>query len=160
MLNVYYHGRYLSRPLFLGHRECEQLYADLENLRSALVSLPNRLYGGDLAAFARAVGANEIQVSAIMRSRGASKQSRADLYLDQSGFRLLELNMGSALGGMDNADMSRALLEHPVLAEFAQTYELEYVDTMREQINNYFAETRFRPGARPGLACTDWPSSD
>src|SRR3984893_5908236 len=147
MLNVYYHGRYLSRPLFLGHRECEQLYADLANLRSALVSLPNRLYGGDLAAFARAMGANEVQVSAIMRSRGVSvtKQSRADLYLDQSGFRLLELNMGSALGGMDNADMSRALLEHPVLAEFAQANGLEYVDTMREQVSNFYTETGFAP---------------
>jgi hypothetical protein len=161
MLNVYYHGRYLSRPLFLGHREREQLHADLVNLRSALVSLPSRLYGGDLAAFARAVGANELQVSAVMRTRGAAvtMQTRADMYVDQSGFRLLELNMGSALGGMDNADMSRALLEHPVLAEFAQTYELEYVDTMREQVNNYFAETGFAPGARPVLACTDWPSS-
>ena len=116
MLNVYYHGRYLSRPLFLGHRECEQLYADLVNLRSALVSLPNRLYGGDLAAFARAVGANELQVSAVMRTRGAAvtMQTRADMYADQSGFRLLELNMGSALGGMDNADMSRALLEYGI----------------------------------------------
>ena len=123
-LNVYYHGRYLSRPLFLGREECDQLYADLANLRAALISLPGRLYGGDLAAFARAVGASEIQVSAVLRSRGSStdvtRQTRADLYADQSGFRLLELNMGSALGGMDNADTCRALLEHPVLADFSR----------------------------------------
>ena len=118
MLNTFYSGRYLSRPLFLGHEEREQLFQDMVNLRSALVSLPNRLFGGDLAAFARAMGANDVQVSAIMRSRGndVTKQLRADLYVDQSGgFRLLELNMGSALGGMDNADMVRALLEHPCL---------------------------------------------
>jgi hypothetical protein len=161
MLNAFYNGRYLSRPLFLGHGECEQLYADLANLRSALVSLPSRLYGGDLAAFARAIGANEVQVSAIMRSRGASvtKQTRADLYLDQSGFRLLELNMGSALGGMDNADMNRELLKHPVLAEFAQASGLEYVDTMRAQVDNIYAETGFAPDSRPMMATTDWPSS-
>jgi hypothetical protein len=161
MLNVYYGGRYLSRPLFLGHAEREQLYADLAHLRSALVSLPNRLYGGDLAAFARAMGANEVQVSAIMRSQGpaVTRQTRADLYVDQSGFRLLEFNMGSALGGMDNADMSRALLEHPVLAEFAQANGLEYVDTMRDQIDNYYTESGFAPGSRPMVACTDWPSS-
>jgi hypothetical protein len=161
MLNVYYHGRYLSRPLFLGHEECRQLYQDLANLRSALVSLPDRLYGGDLAAFARAVGANELQVSAVMRTRGpaVTMQTRADLYVDESGFRLLELNMGSALGGMDNADMSRALLEHRVLAEFAQAHELEYIDTMREQVNNYYAETGIPAESHPVLACTDWPSS-
>jgi hypothetical protein len=161
MLNVYYHGRYLSRPLFLGRSECDQLYADLANLHSALIRLPDRLYGGDLAAFARAVGASELQVSAVMRSRGAAvtRQTRADLYVDQSGFRLLELNVGSALGGMDNADMSRGLLEHPVLAEFAEAHGLVYVDTMREQVSNYYTECGFTPDSRPMVACTDWPTS-
>src|SRR5262245_20269978 len=126
MLNMFY-GRYLTRPLFLGRQEHEQLYSDLVNLRSALVSLPNRLYGGDLAAFARAVGANDVQVSAVMRSRGndVTHQTRADLYVEQGGgFRLLEFNMGSALGGMDNLEMLNGLGEHPVLAEFAQTHGL------------------------------------
>jgi hypothetical protein len=163
MLNVYYHGRYLPRPLFLGQQEVSQLYSDLANLRSALVSLPSRLYGGDLAAFARAVGATELQVSAVLRSKGSgvdvTRQTRADLYVDSTGFRLLELNMGSALGGMDNADMARALLEHPVLAEFTQQHDLEFVDTMRAQVNNYFLETGLAQDKRPVLALTDWPSS-
>ena len=161
MLNAFYGGRYLSRPLFLGHEERVQLSDDLDNVRSALVGLPTRRYGGDLAAFARDVGMTDVQVSAIMRSRGASvtRQTRADLYVDETGFQLLEYNMGSALGGMDNADMCRALLEHPVLAEFAQASRLDYVDTMREQASNMFAESGFRPGSRPVVATTDWPSS-
>jgi hypothetical protein len=161
MLNAFYGGRYLARPLFLGHAERDRLHADLANLRSALVSLPDRLYGGDLAAFARAVGMTDVQVSAIMRSRGAAvtKQTRADLYVDETGFRLLEFNMGSALAGMDNVDMCRALLEHPVLADFARTQRLDYVDTLREQANDMFVESGFEPGAWPMMATTDWPSS-
>jgi hypothetical protein len=160
-LNFFYDGRYLSRPVFLGQDEVTRLQSDLVNLRSALVSLPGRLYGGDLAAFARAVGASELQVSAVMRSRGSSvtKQARADLYLDEGGFRLLEYNMGSALGGMDNADFARALLEHPVLAEFAEAHDLRYPDTMRDQVDNYYAECGFTAQDRPFIACTDWPSS-
>jgi hypothetical protein len=67
--------------------------------------------------------------------------------------------MGSALGGMDNADMCRSLLEHPVLAEFAQRHRLEYVDTLREEVNDKLAECGFAPGSRPMMATTDWPSS-
>ncbi len=161
MLNAYYSGRYLSRPLFLGRDECQQLYTDLANLRAALISLPGKLYGGDLAAFARAVGMAEVQVSAIMRSRGTSvtKQARADLYLDSTGFRLLECNMGSAIAGMDNADMARALLEHKVLAEFAAEHRLGYVDSLREQASNVFVECGLEPGSRPTLAIADWPAS-
>jgi len=153
--------RFLSRPLFLGAAERDQLHADLENLRSALVSLPGRLFGGDLAAFARAVGLNDVQVSAVLRSRGTSvtRQTRADLYTDHTGFRLLEFNMGSTLGGMDNADMVRAYLSHPVLAGFAEAHGLGYTDTMREQVRNMFVESGFVPDSFPMVALTDWPSS-
>lgn len=160
-LKIQYGGRYLSRPLFLGRAEQEQLHADVENLRSALVSLPDRLFGGDLAGFARALGMAEVQVSAILRSRGTAvtKQSRADLYTDESGFKLLEFNMGSAIGGIDASDMTRMLLQHPVLEEFARTHRLGYVDTMREQVNNMLLESGFAPGSKPVMATTDWPSS-
>lgn len=153
--------RFLSRPLFLGAAERDQLHADLENLRSALASLPDRLFGGDLAGFARAVGLNDVQISAVLRSRGASvtRQARADLYTDHTGFRLLEFNMGSTLGGMDNADMVRAYLSHPVLAGFAEAHGLSYTDTMREQVHNMFAESGFAPDSFPMVALTDWPSS-
>ncbi len=159
--NAFYKGRYLSRPLFLGHAEREQLYTDLDNLRSALVSLPDRLFGGDLPAFARAVGMTEVQVAAIARSQSAdvTRQARADLYVDREGFRLLELNMGSSLGGMDNADICRALLKHPVLADFAQVHRLDSIDTLREEVNDILVESGFEPGSAPFVAATDWPTS-
>jgi len=160
-LQSFYGGRYLSRPLFLGHEETEQLSNDILTMHAALISLPDKLYGGDLAAFGRAVGLSDAQVSAVLRSRGTSvtKQSRADLYLDATGFKLLEFNMGSALGGIDQSDMARALLDQPVLAEFAQAHRLTYVDTMREQVNNMLVESGFERGSRPTLATVDWPAS-
>jgi hypothetical protein len=160
LLAAVYHRRYLSRPLFLGRAERDQLYADIENVRAALVSLPDRLFGGDLAAYARALGANETLVSAVLRSTGrpVTRQARADLYTDASGFRLLEFNIGAAIGGMDNADMCRALLAHPVLAEFAKTHELGYVDSMHEQVSNMFAETGVEPGSYPVVALAASPA--
>jgi hypothetical protein len=161
LLNAFFFGRYLSRPLFIGHAERDRLHADMENLRTALISLPDLLYGGDLAAFARAAGAAEVQVSAILRSRSATvtRQTRGDLYPTESGFRLMEFNMGSALGGMEIADMCRALLAHPVLARFAEAHHLSYVDTMREQVNDMFTECGLAPDSFPVVAVTDWPSS-
>ncbi|MFC5180686.1 hypothetical protein [Actinomadura harenae] len=160
-LNALYKGRYLSRPVFLGHEEHQRLVADLDNFRTALTSLPDRLYGGDLTAFARAVGMSELQVSAVMRSRGPAptRVGRLDMYADTSGLRVLEVNMGGALGGLDCADMSRALLEHPVLASFAERHDLTYVDTMQELVDSVFAESGFEPGSRPVVAMTDWPAT-
>lgn len=162
LLNSFYPGvQWLSRPLLTEHGECMQLYTDVEMLRAAMVSLPDRLFDGDLAAFARAVGATDYQVSAVLRGRGTpvSRQGRADLHEDSSGFHVMEFNMGSALGGMEIADVCRVMLEHPVLAEFAQTHGLGYVDTQREQVRNIFSDTGFAPGSAPVVAVADWPSS-
>ncbi|GGU96737.1 hypothetical protein GCM10010211_75090 [Streptomyces albospinus] len=161
LLASHYRGGFLSRPLFLGHEERERLMADLETFRTALLSLPDRLFDGDLGAFARAVGLTEVQVRAILRSRGTgmTRMARADLCVDESGFKLLEANMTSALGGMDNGVMARALLEHPLLADFADRHRLGYVDTVSELLHTMYAETGLVPQSRPVIALADWPSS-
>jgi hypothetical protein len=162
LLNSFFPGtQWLPRPLLAEHGEVMRLYADVETLRAAIVSLPERLYGGDLAAFARAVGATDYQVLAAVRTHSTpvSKQGRADLHEDGSGFHVMEFNLGSALGGMEIADVCRVMLEHPVLAEFAQAYRLGYADTQREQVRNIFSDTGFAPGSFPMVAVADWPSS-
>jgi len=155
----YYEGRYLSRPLFIGYSECRQLYADVENVRTAMHSLPDRLYGGDFAAFARAVGAYGAVASVLTgQDKPPSRLARADLFATKTGFQLLELNQGSAVGGSDNVDMCRALLRNPVLAEFASAHGLGYVDTVRAQVDTLFAETGLEPGSYPRVALTRWPT--
>ncbi len=162
LLNSFFPGlQYLSRPIFVGHREAARLHADVETVRSVLVSLPDRLYEGDFTAFARDAGAEGYEITAVAASRSSpvSPQARADLYQDASGFRLMEFNMGSALGGMENGDLCRAMLRHPLLAEFAAAHRLGYVDTMREQVTNMLTATGLAPGSAPVVAVTDWPSS-
>jgi hypothetical protein len=152
-------GRYLSRPLFIGQAESEQLNADLQHVRAALVSLPGRLHGGDLAAFAQAAGMTRAQISAVLRSRAANvtQLARADLYPQADGLRLLEFNMGSAVDGIENAEICRAMLRHPLLREFAREHRLYCVDTFGEHIRMIFGETGFSPGSFPMVAVADWP---
>lgn len=162
LLNAFSPGaRYLPRPVFSPAAEHERLHANVENVRRLMVSLPERLYGGDFAAFARDAGATGYQLEAILASRSdpVSPQARADLYEDAGGFRMMEFNMGSALGGMENADLCRFMLRDPVLAAFAARHGLGYVDTMRAQVDGLLAATGFAPGSAPVVAVADWPSS-
>jgi hypothetical protein len=50
------------------------------------------------------------------------------------------------------------MLRHPVLAEFARTHGLTYVDTLRHQIDTVFAETGVDPRSGPVVALTSWPT--
>jgi hypothetical protein len=161
LVRIFYGGRLLTRPLFLEADERRRLLADLEVLRSALISLPDRLFDGDLEAFARALGMNDDQVRCVLRGRGTSvtRLARSDLYADAGGFRLLEYNMGSAIAGSDAVHINRALLNDPRMKEFAAEHDLDYVDTMRAHLDTIRLECGIEPDARPVIVITDWPES-
>jgi len=98
-----YAGRCLTRPVFLDYAQFSGLSRDLDNLDTALSSLPGRLFDGDVGTFARAVGMTEVQVTAILRDShtAPTRLARADFYPDVTGFRLIEINKGSAIAGLD-----------------------------------------------------------
>ena len=159
MAGTWYQTGYLSRPIFLGRAAFRQLAGDLDVLVSAILEIPQRFFGGDTAACARAVGLVEDQVRAVVRNRGTvpSRLARADLYQDANGFQLIEMNMGSNLGGLDNAVLNEAMLKTPFIADFAVRRELTYVDTMVELARSILIECDVPPGVRPFMAAVDYP---
>jgi hypothetical protein len=154
-------GRSLSRPTFLDRAAVDRLSSDLEELHVALTGLPDRLFGGDMAAFARAVGATETQADIILRGRGStpSRMGRADFYRDDTGFRLLEINWGAALGGLDSAILNRQMLQQPFIGDFVRDHRLGYVDPMVELVHTLFTECKVPTGSTPVVALADWPES-
>lgn len=159
-----YGGRYLTRPVFLGAAEQQRLETDLGLLRECLTTLPARLFCGDTAAFARAIGFDGFQVRCALRSRSARHQAltrmgRADLFRDGGGFRLLEWNLGSSTGGTENADMCRAVQEQPGMRGFLDSQRLAFTDTRRELVRTLREETGFPEGTAPVVALVEWPDS-
>jgi hypothetical protein len=159
--NTIFTGRTMSRPGFLERAEVAQLATDLETLYRLVTGLPDKLYGGDLGAFATSTGITPAQVQAVLRGRGSapSRLARADIYRDEAGFRVMELNMSSALGGVDNMALNRAMLRLPFIAEFVEQNNLTYTDTMVEVVETIFAECKIPSGTRPVVALCDWPAS-
>jgi hypothetical protein len=160
MLAARYGKRFMSRPLFLSRAEADQVNSDLQHIRTAMASLPDLRYDGDLAAFARDAGLTEVQIEAALRTRAGQVTDwvRADMYPDAHGFRLLEFNMGSGVAGSDAAEIARAMLRYPLLREFARAQRLTCVDTIQEQIRLILAESGFTRESAPMIALIDWPA--
>ena len=154
-----YRNRALSRPVFLGRAEHEQVTHDLSTVYDAVLSLPNRLFGGDIAAFARAVGMAPEQASIMSRARGGAptRLVRSDMYLDDEGFHLMELNVGSTFDGLDNAVLNRAMLGEPFVADFVQRHDLTYIDSMAEVADTIMTECKVPTGSRPVMAAITTP---
>lgn len=155
-------SRFLTRPAFLEAGQARQVAADAGALLDLLFTLPGRLFGGDLAAMAAAAGLAPVQARAVARTAAAqpARLARADVYHDGEGFRLLEYNISSALGGWDGSVLNRWLLRDPVLAAFAEEEGLEFPDTVAAVAKVILGECAgLDCPSRPVLAIADWPSS-
>jgi hypothetical protein len=124
-------GRILPRPLFAPAAEIERASDDLQACLELLVSLPGKLFDGDLRRYCAALGMDERRAATLtaFATEDPPHYGRADLYHDGAAFRLLEFNVASDLGGIDLAEINSALLDNPRFADFAREHRLSYVDT-------------------------------
>lgn len=165
LASVAYRGRFLPSPVFLSAAERRSLAADLLTVHTLLTELPGRLFGGDTGALAKDVGMTGTQASVVRRAAQAGPPllplARSDLYRGADGFKLLELNITSALGGFENSRICRAMLTHPALSEFVGEHRLAFADTLRGIVDTMYAEcaANIEDGRRPVVALTDWPES-
>ncbi|WP_103501520.1 MULTISPECIES: ATP-grasp domain-containing protein [unclassified Streptomyces] len=157
-------GKALNRPVLLDSTDRRRLESDLNGLFHLLTTIPDRLFGGDHRAFARAVGMSPTQVDIVMRGAGRRlpPMSRADMYREPGGFRLMELNTGSSLGGWQMGEFSRGVPADPAFRSFAEEENLTHPDPIGEiarVLRGDAAHAGFDLPGRPVLALTEWPDS-
>lgn len=127
-------GEFLNRPLFVDGAELRAFGDDLHQLLGLLLSLPERLFDGDLERFGAAVGVDG-ERGALMRRLGVIPPAvgRADVYHDGDSYRLLEFGIGSDHGGWDRSgEVPRAFLRDNAFAEFAADQGLDYTHSPTE----------------------------
>ncbi len=153
--------RFLTRPVFLDGAETTRVEADLNGVVDLLFALPDRLFDGDRAAFAGAVGQRPEQIRLALRPPASApgRIGRADLYHDGTGFRLLEFNLSSALGGTQTPELNRLLLDDPALADFAHGEDLVFPDTvaaLADAIKSAARDAGHPDGTPVTAALMDW----
>ncbi|MGW1073103.1 hypothetical protein [Streptomyces sp. NPDC002537] len=156
ILHDSFESRYLTRPVFLEAAEVRGLEADLNGIMDLLFSLPDRLFDGDPHAFAAAVGLRPEQARLALRPpvREPARIGRADLYHDGTGFRLLEFNLSSALGGPEIPELNRLMRADRALADFADAEGLVFPDTMAALAEAIAAAAA--GSGTPTVAVMDW----
>jgi hypothetical protein len=156
------HSTLLTRPTFLTAEERDGLQRDLSALVDLLLDLPERMFDGDVVEMCRSAGLDADQraaVEATWRDREVVL-SRADLLRDEQGFKAIEINVHSSLGGIDSGPWHRAFAGLPVFEEFFADQGLGYVDPMDGVAATLRAAAERRGlGPRPSVAIVDWPTS-
>jgi hypothetical protein len=124
--------RLLPRPIMVDEAKYRAFGRDLVTVYELVSTLPQRLFDGDFDRFRTALGIDDRRGALMCRLLGDGPPplyGRADVYYDGSSFKLLEFNIGSALGGLDMVGtLPKAYLRIPAFAEFAADHGLRYLD--------------------------------
>ena len=124
--------RLLPRPIMVDGTEYLAFGRDLVRVFELVTTLPQRCFDGDFDRFRTALRIDDRRAALMRRLLGERPPplyGRADVYYDGSAFKLLEFNIGSALGGLDMVGtLPRAYLRVPAFAEFAAAHGLGYLD--------------------------------
>lgn len=147
--------RMMSRPFFIAEQEIRGTAHDLTEIFDLLVTLPDRLFGGDITKYCEHLDIGSRQ-AALMRRISTGQPAlfgRADLYHDGTCLRLLEFNLGSQVGGIDQAQVAPALLAVPSFRAFAERYSLGYMHTGQQIAKAIRAAAEpVTAGAEPAVA--------
>jgi hypothetical protein len=124
--------RLLPRPIMVDDTGFRAFGRDLATVFDLVTTLPQRCFDGDVDRFQAALRIDERRGALMRRLLDGGpppRYGRADVYYDGSSFKLLEFNIGSALGGLDMVGtLPAAYLRVPAFAEFADAHRLRYLD--------------------------------
>ncbi|HVK25689.1 MAG TPA: hypothetical protein VM677_30385 [Actinokineospora sp.] len=123
--------RYSPRPMFVPQSEMDAFAADVARAVDLVFDLPDRLFDGDLVRFHHALGTDPGRLLGMADTSAPPRFGRVDAYHDGTGFKVLEFNVGSDVGGQDWVGaVPRALLGVPAFGSFAERNALAYTDTV------------------------------
>ena len=100
--------RLLPRPIMTGEAEFLAFGRDLVTIFELITSLPQRCFDGDYERFCAALAIDDRHGAWMRRLLGDGPPpmyGRADTYYDGSSFKLLEFNIGGALGGLETVSL-------------------------------------------------------
>lgn len=139
----------LPRPLFVSHERMSRISSGARRLVALYEKVLARCFAGDIDGFLRAQGLPKTRREVIRENLVGEHYyyGRPDVILTSDGFRFVELNVGSELGGYHVGEFNEVMLAEGEFASFAASEGLWHVDPRDVLINRLREVSRRVVGA-------------
>ncbi|KAA0563499.1 hypothetical protein F0342_11815 [Bacillus sp. CH30_1T] len=108
-INVY------SIPILMSKEEHQSLSEDCLEILDLIMKIPGTLFKNDIEAYLDLLGYDSGEKQLLMSFHDFSSSdcwfSRADIIKSEEGFKLIEFNVDSSVGGMETGQLSRIVQE-------------------------------------------------
>ncbi|WP_339159102.1 hypothetical protein MKX50_08085 [Paenibacillus sp. FSL W8-0186] len=127
--------RIIVSPQIRSAAMMKQDAAATEKLLDLIELTIERLFGGDMVRVARWLGYSDTVLRWVQASPRLDRRHvlvRSDIYDDQGQPKMLELNLGSSVGGLLEASFHSILLKLPSVREAVRKQEAEWLEPLSE----------------------------
>jgi hypothetical protein len=147
-------------PVLLDRRDHSTLCSDVGLLVETVLEVGERLYEGDPHKMCRGLALSKLESELVSATwlDGGPVPLRTDLYETTAGWKAIEINVTSSLGGQTVGDLNRAVASVPMLRRVVSEAGLRYEDPLKAFVDALWSALRSRDApTRPRVAIVDSP---
>lgn len=121
----------IPKPGLLSSEKLEILSRETKALLDIIVSLPERIFSGDILKMCTALGFSEKQYQLMMSTyQNKNLIARSDMYFTKDGYKFLEFNVDSSVGGLDIGYLNKSMRSFEFYKPLNNSGKWDYVDPM------------------------------
>lgn len=127
-------ARIILTPPVLTRAERASMFAACRDVLRILLTLHERVFGGDLRRMGRWCGYPEEVLDHLLFDAGHTGMdvlARGDIYETAGGWKLLEMNVGSNVGGMSFSTLTRLMAQQDFYARAFARRRIAPVDSLK-----------------------------
>jgi len=123
--------RLIASPVFVPRQSALSAGLATSRLVDLIYSLPQRLFGGDVSAFARTFGfePSAVETMVSLPSSSSARFARSDAYFTASGWKFTEFNIGSSIGSYHLDWAFRELERQAQIQHVLNAHDAKRIDT-------------------------------
>ncbi|MEI4799905.1 glutathionylspermidine synthase family protein [Bacillus sp. NPDC077411] len=127
----------IPKPGLLSGEKLDILSRDTKALLDIIVSLPERIFSGDILKMCTTLGFSEKQYQLMMTTyQNKNLIARSDMYFTKDGYKFLEFNVDSSVGGLDIGYLNKSMRSFEFYKMLKDSEKWDYVDPMDILIEN------------------------
>ncbi|RWQ73567.1 glutathionylspermidine synthase family protein [Bacillus cereus] len=127
----------IPKPGILDELQLNLIGEDTKSLLDIIVSLPERIFKGNILNMCTALGFSEKQYELMMSTyQNDNLIARSDLYFTKIGHKFLELNVDSSVGGIDIGHLNKMMTSYEFYKSLTGSERWNYIDPMDKLIKS------------------------
>jgi len=157
--NLYQYGhdvQFYIEPILLNKKEVNLLTTECSELKELIMGIEKNFFRNNQDEYLRQLGYNQGEIDVLLSSNVNDEIwfARADLVKTKDGFKMLEFNIDSSVGGYEIGELNKLLIQH-IDPSLNDLISIDPIDGIIRGFEDLFKKSNWEKGSKV-IGIIDW----